>query len=85
MKKEPLNPILQKLVDLEATGFSREKICAASDLRFNTLRTCFRRNRVSERIRYKLLESNLITEDEKSEYEKWERQQPPGKPSKRKK
>lgn len=82
-KEEQLNPILLKLNHLLDNGISREKVCAASDIRFNTLKQCFHRNRVSERVRLKLLRANIISEEEHNDYERWFREQNKSKLTKR--
>lgn len=66
-----LNPISTKVRGLIDSGLSMEKICVAADLKYNTLKQMFNRNRVSKMVKLSLLKGNLITDQDWIEYEKW--------------
>ena len=78
------NPITKKIQGLIESGLSREKICVHADITFYSLRQIFLRNRVSKFTMLSFLKSNLITEEDKHDYEKWLRSEK-GPETKRKK
>jgi len=75
-KKLKMNPISEKLRQLIATKRTNlEKICVASDLRYNTLNNIFkiqRKFKVSQKIYLALKDAGIINKKEVEAYKEWE-------------
>jgi len=72
MKKVPENPIRTFVTNLLNSGkTTKEQICVASDLKYDTFNNIFVRPRVSMMIRKSMLFAGIIPEKVYHEYETW--------------
>lgn len=87
MAKRPRNPIAEKLIAAVESGRTTwEKMCVATDLKYDTLKNIRTRDTISYITRKALKLSGVITEKDERDYEQWiQRHAPPkklGRPSK---